>query len=656
MKTLITTKYFFCLNIVFLYSIYGFSQIVNEGVLQIETSTDIYFENEYTNTNSGVHNNNGNLYLNNNFINNGVTTAISGTTYFKSSTNTILNVSGTSNLINLFNLNINVTGGGAKGVSVADNFALIIANAVNFESGDIRLVGDSQIVQTHTGININTVTSGKILRDQQGYESVFKYNYWSSPVNTGGSYKLLGNKFDGTDSNLNAFNPKQILFNSGSPYNGVASLIDVGGNVTTALTISKRWLYKYSRGNSSYSDWISINENSTINPGEGYTMKGSNTTDPNQNYVFYGEPNNGHYQFPISNGEQSLLGNPYPSALDADKFITDNLSVLDALYFWVDGGSTSHILSDYLGGYAVRNLTGGTPPSIPSSLISGIGTAGSVTAPKQFVPVAQGFFIDAYASGNIIFNNSQRVFKTETSGESIFYSSQDASIDSNKYIRIGHEDAEGFHRQLLLGFLQDSSVDMAYNRGYDALMTEMREDDIFFIIDNDLNKKYVIQGVNRFAKTMEFPIGISISDSRTQKIMLDATENFSHPIYIKDNYLNTFHDLTASSFEIHLQQGEYLDRYSIVFNTDESLSNGNAVKKRMKIYYDGLDHIIIDNIQKRKLNSIKLFNSLGQEILSLNNNQDLKNKLSIPFDKSIGVYFLVIETPFNTITQKILIY
>jgi len=84
MKTLITTKYFFCLNIVFLYSIYGFSQIVNEGVLQIETSTDIYFENEYTNTNSGVHNNNGNLYLNNNFINNGVTTAISGTTYFKS--------------------------------------------------------------------------------------------------------------------------------------------------------------------------------------------------------------------------------------------------------------------------------------------------------------------------------------------------------------------------------------------------------------------------------------------------------------------------------------------------------------------------------------------------------------------------------------------
>jgi len=152
-------------------------------------------------------------------------------------------------------------------------------------------------------------------------------------------------------------------------------------------------------------------------------MKGSNTTAPNQNYVFYGEPNNGQYQFPISNGEQSLLGNPYPSALDADKFITDNLSVLDALYFWVDGGSTSHILSDYLGGYAVRNLTGGTPPSIPSSLISGIGTAGSVTAPKQFVPVAQGFFIDAYASGNIIFNNSQRVFKTETFGVSIFYSS-----------------------------------------------------------------------------------------------------------------------------------------------------------------------------------------------------------------------------------------
>lgn len=653
-------KYFILNFFILLGALNGYSQIVNEGILGISPSTDVYFENEYTNKSAATHDCNGNLYLNSNFINNGSTASTSGTTFFKSASNPLINVSGTTERVNFYNLEINITAASAQGVSVADNFIVTVANAINFASGNLRLVGESQLIQSHSGVDVNTVTSGKLLKDQQGYDSAFKYNYWSSPVNNGGTFALQGGKFDGTDSALNPFSPTQILFNSGSPYNGLPSVVDGGGNVTTALTINNSWLYKYTRGDSSYADWISMDENTSLNPGEGYVMKGTNTTAANQNYVFYGAPNNGEYQFPISIGEQTLLGNPYPSALDAEKFINDNILILDALYFWVDGGSNSHTLTDYLGGYAIRNLTGGTTPSIASPLISGIGTSGGVTAPSQYVSVGQGFFVDAYGAGNIVFDNSQRVFKTESAGDTVFYRTSDANTttaaNENQYIRIGHEDPEGFHRQLLLGFLPNSSADINYNLGYDALVTETREDDLFFIIENDLNKKYAIQGVNSYNETMEFPLYLIITETGTQQIMIDAVENFSQTIYLKDKVLNTTHNLTASNFDINLPVGEYLDRYAIVFMPQEALLVDNQQLKNISVFYNGDQAIVVSNKERLQIQSINIFNVLGQEVLKLNSNLNNQSKVLIPFNNSNGIYLVQLETNKGKLIQKILKY
>lgn len=647
-------KYFLCKIIILLNFICGYSQIVNKGILQILPSTNIYFENEYINDASGIHNNNGDLYLNNNFINNGITLSLSGTTYFMSSANPEISISGLTNTLNLHNLEINITALNTKGISVADNFALNVANAINFVSGDMRLVGESQLIQNHLGADINTVTSGKILVDQQGYSSAYKFNYWSSPVNNSGTFSLLGAKFDGTDSSINPFNPQQILFNTGASYNGIPSVVDVGNNVIIPLTINAEWLYKYTSGTGSYADWEKINQNSALNPGEGYTMKGTSAISTNQNYVFYGAPNNGEYLLPINIGEESLIGNPYPSALDANKFIIDNLLILDALHFWVDGGSTSHMLSNYLGGYAIRNLTGGTPPSIILPLISGIGNSGSVTTPKQFVPIGQGFFVEAYGSGSIVFNNSQRIFKTETAGDAVFYKNANEKKVDNQYIRIGHENPEGFHRQLLLGFLPNSNADTNYNRGYDAIMTDTREDDMFFIIENDLNKKYAIQGVNSFVDTVEFPLGILIKESGVHQIMLDEVENFSHTIYLKDKYLNTTYNLSKSSLTIALQTGEHLDRFSIVFSSQNTLSLNNNQLETIKVFYDGNENIVVINNENLQIKKISVFNMLGQEILKLDKTINNQNKVLIPFAKSNGVYLVNIETINSKITQKIL--
>ena len=70
--------------LIWLIPIFAFSQIINKGTLQIKQTTKVAFVDTYTNDTGASHNNDGELYINHSFINHGSTSAISGTTYFKS--------------------------------------------------------------------------------------------------------------------------------------------------------------------------------------------------------------------------------------------------------------------------------------------------------------------------------------------------------------------------------------------------------------------------------------------------------------------------------------------------------------------------------------------------------------------------------------------
>jgi hypothetical protein len=60
-------------------------------------------------------------------------------------------------------------------------------------------------------------------------------------------------------------------------------------------------------------------------------MKGSGSALGNQTYTFVGKPNNGTISSNTVGDDQLLLtGNPYPSAIDADAFITDNITAIES--------------------------------------------------------------------------------------------------------------------------------------------------------------------------------------------------------------------------------------------------------------------------------------------------------------------------------------
>jgi hypothetical protein len=145
------------------------------------------------------------------------------------------------------------------------------------------------------------------------------------------------------------------------------------GNAGSPISIADYWIWKFAnQPDDMYSAWQHLRSTGDLSPGEGFTMKGVTNTSGNvlleQSYVLKGKPNNGDITLPLIVGNDYLVGNPYPSAIDAHAFIIDNGPTIEGngnttgtLYFWEHLGGGSYNLAEYQGGYATYNLAGAVP-------------------------------------------------------------------------------------------------------------------------------------------------------------------------------------------------------------------------------------------------------------------------------------------------------
>ncbi|WP_026837756.1 LamG-like jellyroll fold domain-containing protein [Gillisia sp. JM1] len=465
-------------------------------------------------------------------------------------------------------------------------------------NGNIDFNGESQLVQTEGSILDNS-SSGYIERDQQGTARSYNYNYWSSPVveqNTSNTakkdttYTVASVLMDGT----NPESPKIINFGDGVTF--------ADGAAANPRKISNRWIYKFKGNADEYSDYEHIGSTGILNVGEGYTMKGTSGNaeiSDKQNYVFRGKPNNGDITLKVGENQNYMLGNPYSSAIDAKKFILDNLKdsggtntkniFNGALYFWdhFGGKNDNHVLREYVGGYATYNLVGGVKAIATDDRINS--NTGEVTSddnkPGRYIPVGQGFFINTVLDeelpenyeafgGNVVFKNSQRVFKTEATDSSQFlrpeYIAKKGKEEmSESKIRLNFRSPMGYHRQILVGTSEYATN--GFDLGYDAALNDYSEEDFFWLINN---YEYVIQGVKNFNPDQVLPIGVYISKAGETTIEINELENIpdNTTIYLKDLETKLYHDLRESEFKIELEPGAYYERFQIVFEKigDES--------------------------------------------------------------------------------------
>lgn len=527
--------------------------------------------------------------------------------------------------------------------------------------GSIDLQGKSQLVQSAKS-DLDVTSAGIVERDQAGQSNGFNYNYWSSPVGVSNTtsnnndYTLSSVMRDGTDAN----NPQPLNWTSG-----------LNGAPTSPVTLSSYWIFKFQNVTPLYANWQAVGPSGSLSAGQGFTLKGSNALTATQNYTFTGKPNNGTITSPIAGGNLNLSGNPYPSAIDADLFISQNLAATNGtLYFWEHYNTNmTHNLAEYQGGYATRTLVGGVPPVSPSG-ISGLGS--STRTPGRFIPVGQGFFVSANATGgNIEFNNSQRAFvKEDNTGSNPMFrqaNATTASSNSNnaedtytetafEKIRLGFNSANHFHRELLIGFMNENAT-AAIDPGYDAVCMDNLPNDMYFINEE---AKLVIAGESYFDQHASYPLRIKTSIEGPVSIVLDGTENFNadQPIYIYDAATSIYHDIRYDNVVVNLTAGEINDRFFLKFNKGGALANPDfETNASVQVSYaSGNNQIVVHNASATvQIENVSLYNMVGQSVASWTvNSNDTKIELNAP-QLSAGTYIVRTNTNQGASSKKILI-
>lgn len=546
-------------------------------------------------------------------------------------------------------------------LSAANDSKIEVSSYLKLD-GKIDLVGKSQLVQT-TDSDLDVTSSGSLERDQQGQSNLYNYNYWSSPVSPINStanntdYTVAGIMKDGTTTT-----PQDINWIGG-----------YDGSPSSPISLARYWLYTFDNYVNDYANWNQIQENTAIRVGQGFTLKGSGTASGNQNYTFVGKPNNGTISTNTVASDQLLLtGNPYPSALNVEAFLDDNLGSIDgSLYFWEHyTTNNTHILRDYQGGYAVRNYLGGIAPVSPS-LISGLGS--STRIPGQFVPVGQGFFVNGNLTtgGTVTFNNGQRGFhKEDESGvsNSLFKTAQNKKTlnqennDNDKIaadpymkIRLGYNTHNLYHRQVLLGFMNEKATS-GMDYGYDALNIDDFPNDMYFLVgDNQL----VIQGVGFFDVNTSLPIGVKANEDGRVSFVIDTLENFApdQPIFIHDNLTDTYHSIRGKTYEISLPAGTHDSRFSLRFKDKTLKVDKNSIEDiQITHVQNGNLLVISNNLLEVTVEKATLYNILGQSVSTWNIENQNQENIRIPIKNlSSGVYVTKVKTSKGDYSKKIII-
>ncbi|WP_299063221.1 beta-propeller fold lactonase family protein [uncultured Polaribacter sp.] len=518
---------------------------------------------------------------------------------------------------------------------VADGVELTIANALELE-GDIRLLGDAQLIQTHSGVK-NASGSGNLYKDVLGsLTNVFQSGYWSSPVTTDGvTYTISGVLKDGT-----------------TPLSATSLITDINfiagfdGETSTPIKISTRWLAKLVNS----SAFESLNESTgLLNPGEGFNKK-STGNGSGQNYTFVGRPNDGEYQYDISPfgaGIYSLYGNPYASPIDADTFLFDNAttagSIKGTLYFYQAGIDFSHVTSEYTGGYATRVIgMGAIAPEL-----SGLGGGGKI--PGQNIGIGQAFFVEASVSGGTVtFNNDQRVFDTST----LFFSKSATAKKTTDFpvLRIGFEfplEGNTYHRQVAVGL---RGLTNNYENGFEAEMWDYKSTDMALKIDGT-DLPYAITGIGNFDTSLKIPLAVQADSDRDVTFKIDENLSLDTNIYLFDSTADTYYDITSQDATISLTEGNYDDRFFITFS-DVALSvQENTIAKVTISNTNGA--LLVSS--KDLLEQVSIYNILGQNVATINNSlKEPEIKVNTTNLKS-GIYIVKAKNSKGNFTQKVII-
>lgn len=459
--------------------------------------------------------------------------------------------------------------------------------------GSVIIEANGQLIQvndTNTNVGTNVTVRRETLMRRRDYV------YWSSPVE-----------------------------------NFAVTAISPG----TPLSLIWKWIPTIG-GN--FGNWTNANE--VMEAGKGYIVRGPSSF-PNDvpalfQTAFTGRPHSGLIQVPVSRGTYAgpgyvnpangvtvtnmddnfnLVGNPYPSAINALSFLTQNPNIEGAVRIWTHGSLPVTTASNPFYGNFVYNYD-------VNDYIIYNGT-GTISGPAGFngnIASGQGFFI-ALLDGptalttTVTFRNNMRsrLFQNNQ-----FYrmAQPPAAIDQAwepKRIWLDILRGNEFAARTLVGYVEDATD--GWDRLFDAHHKGGGVTELYSRVEE---QSMCIQGrALPFMPQDRVPLGVRISHPGNYTLAIAHLEGFENAqqIFIEDTLLQIIHDIKTEPYEFTSESGIFNERFVLRY-INETLSIDVPTLQTEDLIITTPAQGITIHSQTYPIESVEVFNLLGQRLYS----------------------------------------
>jgi hypothetical protein len=300
--------------------------------------------------------------------------------------------------------------------------------------------------------------------------------------------------------------------------------------------------------------------------------------------VFTGTLNNGPIDLtPLTANNYISVGNPYPSTIDADAFLSGN-ETDGVLYFW-----------------RKTNGTGGTAYS-SYTLAGGVAGASGII-PNGTIQVGQGFIVKA-TSTTLSFTNAMR----EIAPTSTQFLKTKKADKSRLWLDLS--DATGRMNQVLIGYLASATL------GVDAGIDGKYFNDSKIALTSIINgEEYVIQGRPTFDATDVVALGFKTDVAGAYTIALNSFDGLfaaGQDIYLVDAVAGKEIDLKTGSYSFTATAAVDNTRFSLKYQKTLSIE-GQEISDNSVIVYKN-SGVIYVNSGAKMMNNIKVFDIQGRLI------------------------------------------
>ena len=478
-------------------------------------------------------------------------------------------------------------------VTIASGNTMTLTNELTVSGGSLTFENNASLVQINDNANTGNITYKRITTPIRKFD----YTYWSSPV---------------ADYTLGGVSPNTSLFYS----------FDAAIN-----------------------NWTQKSSATVMSNGIGYIARGP------QNYdsvtaatfpaVFVGVPNNGAFSLTgIIANKMYLLGNPYPSALDADKFLMGNSSVLDGtIYFWTHNTAIGIGVSNPGTGvyayssddYASYNLTGGVSTKTGNTVG---GVEQTSNKPSGKIASGQAFFTSSKAAGTIAFNNNMRVGVGNNSQFFKITSSKTTKAIEKHRIWLNLTNAQGAFKQTLVGYVTSASNE--YDNSFDGESFDGNKFIDFYSVVKD--KNLTIQGrALPFDENDEVPLGYSSSIKGVFSIAIDQIDGLlvSQDVFIEDKSTNIVQNLKQGAYSFSTEVGTFKNRFVLRYtnaNTDKTLGTDTFETLETSVYISKDKNELKITSELENIKTITVFDLLGKKVFdkeAINNKEFLISNIDL---------------------------